>query len=147
TDPAADKNRDDAQQGDLRLSIGNFQGQPTAVLYRRVSGTKKPAVFSSGVVKSYAMDFVDVVRLENLKVKVNPGHSYLLEAAIPLTTLGLQPAAGLTLRGDFGVTHGDRAGARTRLRTHWANQHTGLVDDAVFELRMQPTHWGELTFQ
>ena len=116
TDPAADKNRDEAQQGDLRLSIGNFQGQPTAVLYRRVSSAKKPAVFSSGVVKSYPMDFVDFVRLENIKVKVNPGRGYLVEAAIPLATLGLRPAEGLTLRGDFGVTHGDRAGARTRLR-------------------------------
>ncbi|HEX4146174.1 MAG TPA: PQQ-binding-like beta-propeller repeat protein [Pirellulales bacterium] len=147
TDPAADKSRDEAQQGDLRLSIGNFQGQPTAVLYRRVSSAKKPAVFSSGVVKSYPMDFVDVVLLENIKVKVNPGKGYLVEAAIPLATVGLQPASGLTLRGDVGVTHGDRAGARTRLRSYWANQHTGLVDDAVFELKMQPMNWGELIFQ
>ena len=147
TDPNADKNREEAQQGDLRLSIGNFQGRPTAVLYRRVSGAKKPKVFSSGVVRSYPMDFVDVVRLENIKVKVSPGWGYLVEAAIPLATLGLRPAEGLALRGDFGVTHGDRAGARTRLRTYWANQHTGLVDDAVFELKMQPKNWGELTFK
>jgi hypothetical protein len=94
------------------------------------------------------MDFVDVVSLENIKVNVGgAGKSYLVEAAIPLATLGIQPASGLSLRGDVGVTHGDRAGARTRLRTYWANQHTGLVDDAVFELKMQPKHWGELTFQ
>ncbi len=147
TDPNADKNRDEAQQGDLRLSIGNFQGRPTAVLYRRVSGVKKPKLFSSGIVSSYPMDFVDLVRLENIKVTVSPGWGYLVEAAVPLATLGLRPAEGLALRGDFGVTHGDRAGARTRLRTYWANQHTGLVDDAVFELKMQPKHWGELKFQ
>ncbi len=93
------------------------------------------------------MDFVDLVRLENIKVTVSPGWGYLVEAAVPLATLGLRPAEGLALRGDFGVTHGDRAGARTRLRTYWANQHTGLVDDAVFELKMQPKHWGELKFQ
>ena len=147
TDPHADKNRNEAQQGDLRLSIGNFQGRPTAVLYRRVSGAKKPKVFSSGIVDSYPMDFVDLVRLENIKVTVSPGWGYLVEAAVPLATLGLRPAEGLVLRGDFGVTHGDRAGARTRLRTYWANQHTGLVDDAVFELKMQPRNWGELTFK
>jgi hypothetical protein len=147
-DPNADKNREEAQQGDLRLSIGNFQGRPTAVLYRKVSDAKKPMVFNSGVVKSYSMDFVDVVSLENIKVNVNSAAKcYLVEAAIPLATLGLRPAAGLTLRGDIGATHGDRAGARTRLRTYWANQHTGLVDDAVFELKMQPKHWGELKFQ
>ena len=148
TDRGADKNREEAQQGDLRLSIGNFQGRPTAVLYRKVSSVKKPMVFSSGVVKSYPMDFVDVVSLENIKVNVSgSGKSYVVEAAIPLATLGLRPAAGLTLRGDVGVTHGDRAGGRTRLRSYWANQHTGLVDDAVFELKMQPKHWGELKFQ
>ena len=54
---------------------------------------------------------------------------------------------GLTLRGDFGVTHGDPAGKRTRLRTYWSNQHTGIVDDAVFELMLEPKHWGEVTFR
>ena len=147
TDPKADQNREEAQQGDLRLSIGNFQGRPTAVLYRRVSGVKKPKVFSSGIVSSYAMDFVDLVRLENIKVTVSPGWGYLVEAAVPLATLGLRSAEGLVLRGDFGVTHGDRAGARTRLRSYWANQHTGIVDDVVFELKMQPRNWGELTFK
>ena len=147
TDPRGDKNREEAQQGDLRLSIGNFQGRPTAVLYRRVSGAKKPMVFSSGVVRAYPMDFVAVVGLQDVKVRVNAGRGYVVEAAVPLATLGLRAAEGLALRGDFGVTHGDRVGARTRLRSYWANQHTGIVDDAVFELKMQPRNWGELTFQ
>ncbi len=33
------------------------------------------------------------------------------------------------------------------LRTHWNNQSTGLVDDEVFELRMEPSNWGEFVFQ
>jgi hypothetical protein len=140
TDAKADKNRQEAGQGDLRLSIGDFQGKPTAVLYRKVSSAKKPMVFSSGVVRSYPMDFVDVVRLEKIKVNVNAGRGYLVEAAIPLATLDLKPADGLALRGDFG-------GSRTRLRSYWANQHTGIVDDAVFELKMEPRNWGELTFR
>ena len=41
TDPKADKKRDEAVEGDLRLSIGNFQGQPTAVLYRKVVGREE----------------------------------------------------------------------------------------------------------
>ncbi len=44
------------------------------------------------------------------------------------------------------MTHGDPAGQRTRLRTYWANQHTGIVDDAVFELQMEPRLWGTLMF-
>jgi hypothetical protein len=51
------------------------------------------------------------------------------------------------VRGDFGVTHGDQASQRTRLRTYWSNQHTGIVDDAVFELMIEPKNWGELIFK
>jgi len=33
------------------------------------------------------------------------------------------------------------------LRTHWNNQTTGIVNDEVFELRMEPANWGEISFQ
>ncbi|OPZ31320.1 MAG: hypothetical protein BWZ02_00280 [Lentisphaerae bacterium ADurb.BinA184] len=147
TDEKAAKDRAAAVAGDLRLSIGNCQGKPVAVLFRAVSATRKPKTFSSGVVKSYTMDFVDAVADAKAEVKTQPGKGYLVEAAIPWTALGVTPAAGLVLRGDFGATHGDLAGQRTRLRTFWSNQHTGIVDDAVFELQMEPKNWGELTLQ
>ena len=72
---------------------------------------------------------------------------YTVEAAIPLAALGLKPADGLTLRGDFGVTHGDAAGKDTVLRTYWSNQATGIVNDEVFELKLEPRNWGELIFK
>ena len=146
TDPGAKKDRNDAVAGDLRLSIGSLKGQPTAVIYRKVSADKKAKVFSSGVVKSYPMDYVDVVAGATFKIKPSPGKGYIVEASIPLASLGIKPASGLKLRGDFGVTHGDPAGERTRLRSYWANQHTGIVDDAVFELMMEPKNWGEISF-
>jgi len=146
-DPKADKDRQEAVRGDLRLSIGSFQGKPAAVLYRKISDVKKPKTFSSGVVKEYKMDFVDVLTDAGVEVKVRPGQGYTVEAAIPLEVLGVKPTDGLTLRGDFGVTHGDPGGTRTRLRTCWSNQHTGIVDDAVFELILEPKNWGELTFK
>ena len=145
-DPKADKNRADAAAGDLRLSIGNFQGTPTAMLYRKVSEVKRSRAFSSGVIRNYVMDFVDSLPQARIAVKLHAGQGYVVEAAVPLASLGLKPADGLTLRGDFGVTHGDPAGQRTRLRTHWNNQHTGIVDDIVFELQMEPKNWGEMTF-
>ena len=61
TDPAADKKRGEPVKGDLRLSIGNFQGKPTAVVYRKVADAKKPKTFSSGVIKEYVMDSVVVL--------------------------------------------------------------------------------------
>ncbi|MDQ2799264.1 MAG: hypothetical protein M3Y13_06440, partial [Armatimonadota bacterium] len=145
TDAAADKDRGEAALGDLRLSLGSFGGKPTAVLYRRVAMQKKPKTFNSGVFHNYAMEYVSVVPEAKITVTKHD-KGYTIEAAVPMTTLGLHPADGLDLRGDFGVTYGDPAGQRTRLRVYWSNQQTGIVDDAVAELMMQPRNWGDLTF-
>lgn len=145
-DPAAKPDRKDAAAGDLRLSIGDFKGTPTAVLYRPVWTDKHPHTFSSGVIKDYTLD--SVTRLDGVDIKVTKSsRGYTIEAAIPLASLGLTLKPGMTLRGDIGVTHGDAAGKRTRLRTYWANQHTGIVDDAVFELMLEPRYWGDMKFE
>jgi hypothetical protein len=144
-DPTAPKGRAEAVAGDLRLSIGNFKGKPTAVLYRPVSADKKPKTFHSGVVKDYRMDYVAEVDT-TIEVKVKENGGYVVEAAIPLSTLGIRLQDGLALTGDFGVTHGDAGGQRTRLRSYWSNVATGIVDDAVFELKMEPKNWGVITF-
>jgi hypothetical protein len=145
-DPKADPGRGAAVKGDLRLSIGNYQGKPTAVLYKFVSDEKKPRIFTSGVIQNYQVDWVDVLAEAALKVKVDKGR-YVVEAAVPLAALGLKPTPGLTLRGDLGVTHADPSGVRTKLRSYWANQQTGLVDDVVFELQLTPKNWGEISFK
>jgi hypothetical protein len=145
-DPKSDPGRGAAVKGDLRLSIGNYQGKPTAVLYKFVSDEKKPRIFTSGVIQNYQVDWVDVLAEAVLKVKVDKDR-YVVEAAVPLATLGLKPTPGLTLRGDLGVTHADLSGVRTRLRSYWANQQTGLVDDVVFELQLTPKNWGEISFK
>jgi hypothetical protein len=143
TDPRAPRTRGEAVLGDLRLSIGNFKNKPTAVIYRRVAKEKHPKTFSSGVVKEYVMESVLVA--DSVQIVVTPRkNGYVVEAAVPLSVLELTPADGLTLRGDFGVTHGDAAGQRTRLRSYWSNPHTGIVDDAVYELQLEPKNWGDL---
>ena len=89
-----------------------------------------------------------VLEAAKVEVKVDAqAKRYVVEAAIPLATLGLKVADGVVLRGDFGATHGDKTGADTKLRTYWNNQATGLIDDEVFELKMEPSNWGEITFQ
>ena len=146
TAAGADPKRDKAVLHDLRLSIGNWKGAATAVLYRPVAEQKHPKIFGSGVVKEYRVDSVEV--LESARITVaKRGGGYVVEAAIPLAALGLKPADGLNLRGDFGATFGDPAGQRTRLRSYWSNQHTGITDDAVFELMLEPKNWGELLFK
>jgi len=146
TNPTLPIDRDKAGLGDLRVSIGNLQGTPTTVLYRRVSTTKKPHSFSSGVVRDYRMDYVDILPGARIEVKRRDG-GYTLEAALPFASLGFRPASGQSLRGDFGATHGDAQNERTRLRTYWSNLNTNLVDDQVFELQMTPRNWGELFFE
>ena len=96
TDPAADAKRGEPVKGDLRLSIGNFKGQPAAVVYRKVADEKKPKTFSSGVVKEYVMDSVAVLAEARVSVKVE-GKRYVVEATIPLASLGLKVTDGLAL--------------------------------------------------
>jgi hypothetical protein len=145
-DPAADPKRREAGKGDFRLSIGPFKGKPAAVIYRKVSDEKSPKTFSSGVVSEYKMDFVRVIEDARIQVKALKDR-YVVEVAVPLKALGLSPKPGLKLSGDFGVTHGDKAGTDTMLRTWWNNQSTGIVSDEVFELKMEPANWGQITFQ
>lgn len=145
TDPNADPKRTQAALGDLRLSIGNLKGAATAVVYRMVANEKHPKVYNSGVIKNYTVDSVEVLSEAKIQVRKEEKR-YTVEATIPLASLGLRPAPDLKLRGDFGVTFGDASGKRTRLRTYWSNQHTGIVEDVVFELMLEPQYWGELEF-
>ncbi len=147
TDPSADSKRKEAVLGDLRISIGNFHGEPRAVMYRRVARDPRPRTFSSGVIQDYKMESVTTLERAKIHAQILGRNRYVVEAAIPLSELELRPQAGLALRGDIGVTHGDVAGQRTRLRTYWTNQHTGIVDDAVFELQMEPQYWGKIQFE
>jgi len=142
----ADPKRREAGLGDVRISIGALKGKPTAVAFRRIAANKQPKSFSSGVVKDYVMENVTVLDQARITVTAH-GAGYQVEAALPLAQLGVSRLAGTTLSGDVGVTFGDQAGQRTRLRAYWSNQHTGIVDDAVFELAMEPALWGELEFK
>jgi outer membrane protein assembly factor BamB len=148
-DPKADPKRDKPVLGDLRLSIGNLKGKPVAVLYRPVAAEKAPQKFFSGTVKEgYEMQSVKTLDAATLAVTVDAvGKRYVVEAAIPLAALGLAPAAGLTVTGDFGATFGDPAGGDTVLRSYWNNQATGLVADEVWELVLEPKNWGKIGFE
>ncbi|MFA6293897.1 MAG: hypothetical protein WC637_19065, partial [Victivallales bacterium] len=146
-DSKAGSKRGEAVAGDFRISIGNFQGKPTAVLYRAVSATKKPKIFSSGIVAKYEMDFVDVLADAKVQSAIRPDKKgYVVEASIPWSALGFTPEPGVKYRGDLGATHGN-ADSRTSLRSYWTNQETGLVNDVVYELRMVPKNWGDFVFQ
>ena len=149
TDSQADQKRDKPALGDLRLSIGNLAGKPTAVIYRPVAKEKAPKKFFSGVWRD-GVEYESVRTVDDAKIEVKVDAAkkiYMVEAAIPLAALGVKPAAGQTLGGDFGATFGDAAGKDTVLRSHWNNQATGIVADEVDELRLDPKNWGKISFE
>ncbi|WDE95283.1 PQQ-binding-like beta-propeller repeat protein [Lentisphaera profundi] len=129
-----------------RLSIGNLKGKDTAVLYREKSAEKKPMSFSSGVITDFPVDYVAVEGSVKVQSTVR-GENYWVQASIPWSVLGIQLKKGDKLKVDFGVTYGDAKGTDTVLRNHWSNKSTGLVNDEVFELKLDPKNWGELNVQ
>jgi hypothetical protein len=132
--------------GDLRVSIGNFKGEPKVVGYRKVSEKKQPKTFSSGIVAAYPMDWVGELKAKELKVTTTKD-GYTVEVALPWSELGRVPKAGESVKLDFGATYGDAKGLDTMLRNHWSNQRTGLVNDEVHELAMEPAFWGTAKFE
>ncbi len=148
TDPHADPKRTEAAPGDLRLSIGNFQGKPTAVLYRPVSSEKHPRTFYSGTAKEgWEVQSVETLDLP-IKVAIDaPSRRYTVEVSVPLVQLHLKLAPKLTLQGDFGVTFGGSVGDKTMMRSYWSNQATDFVADEVWELKLAPNNWGKFVFE
>ena len=116
------------------------------MLYRhRVPGSTTPVPFSS----PWRTENVDVVRRINtakLHVATSGNRRYIVEAAIPLTELGLKPEPGREYRTDFGAIFGDPDGQMNQLRSYWSNQATGLVNDIPGEIMLFPNTWGTTRF-
>jgi hypothetical protein len=139
TDPGAAPDRPKPVAGDLRLLVTLHRGKPAAILYRAVvPGTKEPVTFRSW--HAITLDRVDDVS-GDLQF-AGAGGNY--EVSIPLTTLGLQPRAGLVVAGDVGLLRGN--GVQTRQRVYWSNKATGVVSDLPTEALLTPSLWGRWRF-
>jgi hypothetical protein len=143
---AANPKRTEPALGDIRVSIGNFKGGPKAIGYRKVSERKQPKTFSSGIVAAYPMDWVGELNAKDLKVTTTKD-GYTVQVALPWSELGRCPKSGESVKLDFGATYGDPKGLDTMLRNHWSNQRTGIVNDEVHELMMEPAFWGAAKFE
>jgi len=147
TDPAADSARLGPAPGDLRLLLTISRGKPIAVLYRhKVPGTpqNKTHLFSSPM-RTVQVDVIQVLRGLPIAAKTRPA-GYVLEAAIPLKTLGLVPKNGTRLKADFGILRGDPRGEDTRERLYWANRATAIINDMPSEIDLCPALWGTVEF-
>jgi hypothetical protein len=66
----------------------------------------------------------------------------MLEAAVPLASIGFAPEKGKEYPFDFGILYGDTGGTMTMLRAYWANQDTQINNDTPTESRIQPANLG-----
>lgn len=154
-DPEADEGRQAPVEGDKRLLLteamlngSSGKPQPVAVLFDAlVPGTAKEDVVR--IVSPVAeVQFDRIVRVEGVRMAAaaleNGG--YVLEAAVPLSALGLKPVANMRLKCDWGVLSTDQDGNVVLRRRYWSNQATGVVADAPSEARLTPHLWGHIRF-
>jgi hypothetical protein len=127
--------------GDVRVLFAPAGEKPTAVLYRpKVAQGAKPVVFRSPA-GQLTLDLVQVNAPIPVAVQTTTT-GYRLEAAIPWTLLGLDPAAA-RLGLDLSINFSDPAGQRNVARLHWGRNGAAIVYDLPTEARFEPELWGE----
>lgn len=139
TDSQADPYRRQPVAGDQRLLLGVFQNEPIAVLYRPIApGAKEP-------VQLMATRIDQIVRLPSTQVAVRRAdRGYTVEAAVPLSDLGINPMTTSALRGDVGVIFSDETGTNRSQRMYYYNHQTQMTADLSTEAALQPDQWGPL---
>lgn len=137
-----------AQSSGLRLLFSVMGDKPAVVLYEKsVPGTaeKDRVAFSS---PWRTIHFDRVTQPADVKVATGPVNGgYCVEAQVSWALLGVKPASGLKLKGDFGVLFADAGGTVTIARQYWSNKATGLVNDVPGEAELAPNLWGEFVLE
>jgi hypothetical protein len=143
-----DPNRENAAEGDIRLSFAMVGGEPAAILYDHVvPGTPQEArlPFASPWRTLY-IDRVSLIPEARIAV-LRKGNRYSLEAAVPLEAIHFDPADRQAVRGDLGRVLSDQTGTRAVDRVYWSNKNTKIVSDVPSEARLQPNLWGTFVLQ
>ncbi len=141
------RNSGAAVDGDLRVVMSVMDGEGVAVLMKQVSSAiKKPQSYTSPVM-TLPFDYVAIMEDAEVAIgKDEQNGSYVLEAKLPLSSLGLNIKAGDSITGDVGIIVSDESGTYNKARVYYYNKHTGLVSDMPSEARLYPEEWGKVTF-
>ncbi len=147
TDPGAPTDRRGPVAGDKRLLMTFMGDEPTAVLYEaEVPGTPPDKAWHVvSPVGSASFDRVSLLPKPRL-FAAGTDDRYVLEAAIPLTALGLKITPGLRLKMDWGVLSSGPDGTEVLRREYWANKATQITSDAPSEAELHPALWGHIRF-
>jgi len=134
--------------GDTRILLSMLGKEPIAILNQKVApnaAAKEQFNFSS---PWRTIPFARVAKANAVKMATSGiGGGYFVEAAIPWSTLGIAPRAGLQLKGDVGVLFADVGGTQTIARQYWSNKATGLVNDVPGEADLAPNLWGTFVLE
>lgn len=149
TDPSADPRREQPVEGDLRLLITAVQGKPVAVLYRPVAPGAMPSqAWKTSTPAGGTTSFDLVSKLDDVRISFQEtGETgYIVEAAVPLKTLGITIKEVLLLKMDWGVLSTEE-GNLTTARNYWANKMAVGTTDEPTEAKLQPHLWGNIRFE
>lgn len=147
TNPAADPERQRPTGGDLRLLIVPAKSKPVAVLYRAFApGAPVSEAWETTTVAGGTTRFESVRILSGAKIVTRrTEQGYVVDAAIPLSALGLEVAKDMVCRMDWGVL-GTEKGHSTTMRNYWSNFRATGVSDEPTEARLVPSLWGSVRF-
>ncbi len=147
TDPNAASDRRAPVSGDQRLILTFMGDEPTAVLYQAVvPGTPLDKTWQV-VSPVGSATFDRVVKLAKPRLFAGgDSERYVVEAAIPLSELGLKITPGLRLKMDWGMLESGPDGTEVLQREYWANKFTFITADAPSEAELHPNLWGHIRF-
>ncbi len=113
--------RADPAPGGHSFALQHVSGQAVAVLYQpSVPGTAQPVQLMRPRGSTVSGSF----RRRRVAIVPN-GNSYVVEAAVPLADIGVDPKAkGVALLGDVGVIYADASGTSRALRLYYYNKQT-----------------------
>lgn len=137
------------EEGDLRLLMTYVNDKPKAVLYQAVVPGTSPesAVRVVSPVAEVTFDRITEVDDELRMMHSEKDGTYYVEAAVPLSMLGLSPVPGMRLKLDWGVLTTGPDGNEVLRRLYWSNKATHVLADAPSEARLSPNLWGFVRFQ
>ena len=138
----------EAVAGDTRILLSTLANEPIAILNQKVAPNAAPNEQFDFSSPWRTIPFARVAKAGNVKMATGGiNNGYFVEAAIPWSTLGIAPRAGLRLKGDVGVLFADAGGTQTISRQYWSNKATGLVNDVPGEADLTPNLWGTFTLR
>lgn len=139
--------KDDATDGDLRLTFSVFDGKEVAVLSKTVDSTAKDAEGFSYSSPVSTTPFDKVVLLKDAEIGIiRTDTGYMLEAKVPLASLGVTVDTSKQMSGDVGIIKSNDEGTQNLARVYHFNKNTGLISDLPGEAKLWPSRWGAMKF-